>query len=94
VREAAFQDLILGNVIVTFDGRVVEFFGENMPGRFHLLMLSMQVSGPTNNGNYVVDFSNKFSGRGGVKLSIAGNDWPDVEPLVAEISAALQQPGS
>jgi len=93
VRETRFRDLILGDVIVSFDGRVVEFFGANMPGRLHRLMLSMQVSGPTKKGNYVVDLSNKVSG-GGVQLSIAGDDWPNVEPLVAEISATLDQPGS
>jgi hypothetical protein len=94
VREVRFQDLILGDVILSFDGQAVELFGSTPVGRrIHRLMLAMQVSGPTQRGNYVVDLSRTVGG-GGVQLSVAGNDWPNVEPVVAEISAALQQPGS
>lgn len=94
VREAVFQDLIYGNVIVAFDGEVVELFGKGpVARRIHRRMLGVQVSGPTTKGNYVVDLSQTVGG-GGVELSVAGSDWPNVEPLVSEISAALQQPGS
>jgi hypothetical protein len=93
VREAAFRDLVLGDAIVTFDGRVVEFFGEHMPGRVHLPMLGMQASGRRTRG---LRCGLLVQGRraGYVRSSIAGNDWPNLEPLVAEISAALQQPGA
>jgi hypothetical protein len=92
VRETAFRDLILGDVILSYDGQVVELFGSTpVARRIHRLMLAMQVSGPTERGNYVVDLSRTVGG-GGVKLSIAGNDWPNVEPVIAEISAALHQP--
>jgi hypothetical protein len=48
VREAAFRDLILGDVILSFDGHVVELFGSTpVAQRIHRLMLSMQISGPT-----------------------------------------------
>jgi hypothetical protein len=94
VLEVRFQDLIRGDVIVSFDGQVVELFGSPpVVLRIHRLMLGMQISGPTEKGNYVVDLSRTVGG-GGVQLSISGNDWPNVEPLVAEISAALQQPRS
>ena len=90
MREVGFRDLIFGDVILSFDGQAVEIFGKTpVARRIHRLMLGMQVSGPTKNGNYVVDLSHTVGG-GGVELSIAGNDWPNVEPLVAEISAALR----
>ncbi|HUF84294.1 MAG TPA: hypothetical protein VMQ81_06840 [Acidimicrobiia bacterium] len=93
MRETRFRDLILGDVILSFDGHVVELFGSTaVTPRIHRLMLAMQVSGPTERGNYVVNLSRTVGG-GGVELSIAGNDWPNVEPLLTEISAALQQPG-
>lgn len=92
--ETAFRDLILGDVILSFDGQVVELFGKTpVARRIHRLMLGMQVSGPTKKGNYVVDLSHTVGG-GGIELSVAGSDWPNVELLVSEISAALQQPGS
>lgn len=90
--ETVFRDLIHGDVILSFDGQVVELFGKTpVARRIHRRMLGMQVSGPTQRGNYVVDLSHTVGG-GGVQLSIAGNDWPKVEPVIAEISAALHQP--
>lgn len=91
--ETRFRDLILGDVILSFDGQVVELFGSTpVAERIHRLMLAMQVSGPTERGNYVVDLS-RTAGGGGVQLSIVGADWPNVEPVIAEISATFQQPG-
>ena len=84
--EVRFEDLILGDVIVSFDGQAVELFiGDRPSERFHRLMLTIQISGPTKKGNYVVDLSHSVSGRGGVKLSVAGADWPNVEPLAAAL---------
>jgi hypothetical protein len=86
VAEVRFEDLILGDVIVSFDGQAVELFiGDRPSERFHRLMLTIQISGPTKKGNYVVDLSHSVSGRGGVKLSVAGADWPNVEPLAAAL---------
>jgi hypothetical protein len=91
VRELAFEDLIHGQVIVTFDGHVVEVFRQGVGSitRIHLWQLQCEATGPNRKGYYEVKFSIAPWG-GGVDLTVTGETWHALQPLVAEIYAARQ----
>jgi hypothetical protein len=89
VHEVAFEDLIHGQVVIAFDGRVVECFkqGRGSIARIHLQQLLCEARGPSPKGHYEVKFSIAPWG-GGFDLTVAGETWRRLQPLVAEIYAA------
>ena len=89
VHEVAFEDLIHGQVVVAFDGRVVEFFkgGRGSINRIHLQQLLCEATGPNPKVHYEVKFSIAPWG-GGFDLTVTGDNWNRLQPLVAEIYAA------
>lgn len=89
VPDVAFEDLVHGQVVVAFDGRVVEFFkqGRGSINRIHLRQLLCEATGPNRKGHYEVKFSIAPRG-GGFDLTVAADTWASLQPLVAEIYAA------
>jgi len=88
MHELVFEDAIFGNVVVTFDGRVLEFFRPGMGSvhRMHLRHLArVEQSGPDRRGNYTADFCPIE--RGGFKLTVPGEVWPRVTDLISTIGA-------
>ena len=88
MHELAFQDLVHGQVVLTFDGRVIEFFrqGVGSISRIHLRQLLCEATGPNRKGYYEVKFSIAPWG-GGFDLTVTGETWASLQPLVAEIYA-------
>ena len=89
VREVAFEDLIHGQVVLAFDGRVVECFkqGVGSISRIHLRQLLCHATGPDGKGHYEVKFSVAPWG-GGFDITVTADTWRSLQPLVAEIYAA------
>ena len=87
--ELAFEDLILGQVVLAFEGRVVELFrqGVGSVSRIHVRQLQCEATGPTRRGNYEVKFS-VLPWGGGFDLAVNAETWVGLQPLVAEIYAA------
>jgi hypothetical protein len=72
--ELAFEDLILGSVVRSIEGRVVEYFTERhgSGGRVHLSQLHCTTAGPNCKGHYEVSISPSPSGQGGFKITVDG----------------------
>jgi hypothetical protein len=86
MHEVEIMDPIFGHVIVTFDGRVLEFFRPGMGSvlRLHVRQLArVDQSGPDRRGNYKADFQ-PFE-RGGFTLTVPGEAWPQVAAFIATI---------
>jgi hypothetical protein len=85
-------DPVIGNVIVTFDGRVLECFSERDATSTRMIvgLLHLQVEGPNRKGRREVKFSGAPNNRGGgFVLWVDEEQWPAVEPFVNEVAAAL-----
>ena len=78
------------DILLTFDGRVVEAFG--FPGaesiRFHVLNLELTVDGPDRKGRYAVQLSPATRG-GGCRVEVPEADWPEVGPFLDRVLAAM-----
>lgn len=88
MHELVFEDAIFGNVVVTFDGKVLEFFRPSMGSvhRMHVRHLArIEQSGPDRRGNYTADFCPIE--RGGFKLTVPADVWPQVTNLISAIGA-------
>jgi hypothetical protein len=88
--EVAYEDYLLGEVIVSFDGRVVEVFRRDVIDtlRAHARQLHVEVSGPDRRGRHTIEFATTSRGRGGFKLTVPGEAWDDVSALVKQVTAA------
>jgi hypothetical protein len=93
VHDLAFEDLVHGQVVLAFDGRVVELFrqGAGSLSRIHVLQLLCEAGGPNRKGHYEVKFS-VAPGRGGFDLTVTGETWRSLQPLVAAIHAERVRP--
>ncbi|HEX8205295.1 MAG TPA: hypothetical protein VF587_04475 [Solirubrobacteraceae bacterium] len=78
------------DVLLTFDGRVVEVFGfsgsESI--RFHVLNLDLSVDGPDRKGRYTVRIEPAMRG-GGCHVPVPEADWPNVGLFVDRVLAAM-----
>ena len=78
------------DILLTFDGRVVEVFG--FPGaesiRFHVLNLEMAVDGPDRKGRHALRLSPASRG-GGCQLEVPEDDWAEVGPFLDRVLAAM-----
>ena len=78
------------DVLLTFDGRVVEVFGfsgsESI--RFHVLNLDLAVDGPDRKGRHTVRIEPAMRG-GGCHVAVPEEDWPEVGPFVDRVLAAM-----
>jgi hypothetical protein len=90
VREVSFEDYLLGEVIVAWDGRVVVLFRRDVAEvtRVHVRQLELATHGPDRRGRHTVDFATTTRGRGGFKLTVPAEAWDEAKALVDEISAA------
>ena len=78
------------DILLTFDGRVVEVFG--FPGsesiRFHVLNLDLAADGPDRKGRYTVTLEPASRG-GGCSFDVPEADWPAVAPFLDRVLAAM-----
>jgi hypothetical protein len=94
--EVRVHDEVLGDVLVCFDGRVLEIFGHGpvTPSRFHVGMLIMAVEEADRKGRHQIDFAPARAGRNGVRLVLADREREAIEPLIVELRQALDALGS
>ena len=81
------------DVLLTFDGRVVEVFG--FPGsesiRFHVRNLDLAVDGPDRKGRVTLKLEPASRG-GGCHIEVPEQDWPEVGAFVDRVLAAMPAP--
>jgi hypothetical protein len=90
--ELSHADDIVGQVILTFDGRVLEKFSERTATAERMIvgLLHLEVEGPDRKGRREVWFTCRPNRRGGgFRLMVSEEQWPGVEPFVREVGAAL-----
>jgi hypothetical protein len=79
-----------GDVLLCFDGRVVEVFGfsgsESI--RFHVRNLEASADGPDRKGRYTVKLAPATRG-GGCHIEVPEGDWPAVAPFLDRVLAAM-----
>ncbi|HEX2084051.1 MAG TPA: hypothetical protein VHF89_00070 [Solirubrobacteraceae bacterium] len=84
------EEVWADDVLLTFDGRVVEVFG--FPGsesiRFHVLNLEVAAEGPDRKGRYTLKLEPAMRG-GGCHIPVPEQDWPEVAPFVDRVLAAM-----
>jgi hypothetical protein len=77
-------------ILLTFDGRVVEVFG--FPGsesiRFHVLNLDLSFDGPDRKGRHALLLKPASHG-GGCQFDVPAEDWPQVEPFLDRVLGAM-----
>jgi hypothetical protein len=90
VREVSFEDYLLGEVIVAWDGRVVELFRRDVAEttRVHIRHLELETHGPDRRGRHTVDFATTTRGRGGFKLTVPPEAWDETKEFIDAISAS------
>lgn len=87
------REVWIDDTLLTFDGTVVEIFG--FPGaanmRFHVHNLELEVGEPNRKGvrSFQVEPVTRYSG--GARMDIPAEDWPNVEPIITEILAAMPE---
>ena len=88
--EVSFEDYLLGEVIVAWDGRVVELFRRDVAEttRVHVGQLELETHGPDRRGRHTVDFATTTRGRGGFKLTVPAEAWDETQSLLDAISGA------
>ena len=78
------------DVLLCFDGRVVEVFG--FPGsesiRFHVKNLELSADGPDRKGRYAVHLEPASRG-GGCVMTVPEEDWAAVSPFLDRVLAAM-----
>jgi len=88
--EATVDEVWADDVLLAFDGRVVEVFG--FPGsesiRFHVRNLDLSVDGPDRKGRYALQLAPATRG-GGCHVIVPEGDWPDVGGFVERVLAAM-----
>jgi hypothetical protein len=90
--EVEFEDYLLGEVIVAFDGRVVEVFRRDVVETFraHVRQLHLEKTGPDRRGRHTVEFATTSRGRGGFKLTVPPESWEQMAGFVAAVEAASE----
>jgi hypothetical protein len=90
--ELAHDDSLLGQLILTFDGRVLEKFEDRSAAAERMIvgLLYIEVTSPDRKGRRDVWFTCRPNRKGGgFRLTVAEDQWPGVEPFVREVGAAL-----
>jgi hypothetical protein len=89
------DDPVLGRVIVTFDGRVLERFSERTSTAERMIvgLLNVNVGDPNRKGRRQIMFSCLPDQRGGgFTLWAEAEQWTAVEPFVREVASAATMP--
>lgn len=85
------REVWIDDVLLAFDGTVVELFG--FPGaasfRFHVKNLVLEVGEPNRKGRRALQFDPATKYSSGARMDIPAEDWPNVEPVLTEILAAM-----
>jgi hypothetical protein len=81
-----------GDVLLTFDGRVLELFG--FPGatsmRFHVRNIELAIDEPDRKGRRSVRVKPATRG-GGCALEVPASDWPQVGALLDRVLEAIPE---
>jgi hypothetical protein len=82
-------EIEIDDVLVAFDGRVLEFWRQGMGGseRFLATKIRPTVEGPGRNGFYQINFESTF-GPGGFLMFVPEDRMADMKPLLDGIEAA------
>jgi len=94
VGELAFDDLLQGQMVLVFDGRIVELFTERHGSiaRIHVRQLHHGATGPGRKGQYEYTCSPRSTWPGGgFNVTVDGETWRSLQQLIAEIDAAARQ---
>ncbi len=85
------REVWIDDVLLTFDGTVVEVFGfpSHASVRFHVRNIVVEVGEPNRKGRRALQFDPASKYSGGVRMDVPPEDWPAVEPVVQEILAAM-----
>jgi hypothetical protein len=86
------DDPVVGRVVYTFDGRILEKFSERTATAERMIvgLLHMNVDEPNRKGRREIMFTALPNKRGGgFTLWVNEDQWADVEPFVREVAAAL-----
>lgn len=92
VEDLAFDDLLLGAVVVTFDGRVLEVFTERAGSVCRLVvgLLHLDAEDADRKGRRRVLVRSMPGGKGsGATLTVGPDDWHAVRAWVDRVRAAL-----
>ncbi len=91
--EVALNDEVSGRMMLSFDGRVLEIFGEGPlhMSRFHVGLLVVTIEGSDRKGRTQVDFAPVKAGRNGVRLILEIQARQAIEPLLVEVGRALER---
>ena len=92
VHDLAFSDELLGTVVVTFDGRVLEVFTERAGSVCRLVvgLLHVDAEEPDRKGRRRVLVRSMPGGEGsGATLTVGADDWAAVGAWVSALHAAL-----
>lgn len=90
--DVRLHDEILGQVVVCFDGRVLEVFTEGTAttsARFHVALLAVEVQPPDRKGRHQIDFAPVRPGRNGIRLILNDADRAALQPVLDELRSAL-----
>jgi hypothetical protein len=68
------------NMIVSFDGRVLEVFGFTDPLRYHVRELEVKTDGPDKKGRYQVTVGSRH--RGSAQITVEEADWPEMQTVL------------
>ena len=84
------EEIWADDILLTFDGRVLEVFG--FPGqesyRFHVKNMELSIDGPDKKGRYRAT-ATSARGSGGCALEVPEADWPAVGPFLDRVLAAM-----
>lgn len=95
--EAHYEDDVLGEAVLAFDGRVLELLQWRTaePQRLHVLMLHVRAEDPDRKGRRAVHLTTRPGGRGGgVRLSVREEDWARVQPVLEAAAQAARGTGA
>lgn len=88
--DIAYEDSVLGESVLAFDGRILEQFTwqSASTGRLISSQLHVEVKGPDRKGRRSIMFTTRPSGRGGgFHASVDEAGWALIEPLVEQLQA-------
>lgn len=87
------EEIWVKNILLAFDGRVVEVFGfaSSESIRFHIANLSVNVDDPDRKGRRMVQLKPATRG-GGCAFQVETQEWAELAPFLDNITRAMPPP--
>jgi hypothetical protein len=81
----------VGDNLLTFDGAVLELFGHpaSPSARFHVELLELDVGEPDRKDRRPLTLKPSTRFGGGIQIHIPPEDWPQAEPFLDRVLAAM-----